>query len=333
VAGAPLAAFTTPGGQPAVVYTAAHGGGLAEAAALPEPPGPGRPPAAGKWIVTHLPGSPAAGTTLAATTYLLPSQIPATPGDFPGPYGSLTDSSTAEPFGAEAFYLTPSGAPAVSYDDGTGWKTAALPSVSGAVTIAAATAFPFEEEPSNLFLSSPGGLSEETTGARSGDPSGSWTSTTLPLAPSTWANRVILYAADPAGAAAARAAAREAGLPASSVTTSFSAAWADTLDGDTYLVFAVGVPAVSALFYNTCGWDNPSGLTAGGTPFSYYAGDLYSAPAGADDYVNAASDTAADTRELAADLAYYALHGALPPGVTAVPAAVGPSRTCEGSPS
>jgi hypothetical protein len=281
-----------------------------------------------------VPGSPEASTTLAATTYLLPSQIPATPGNFPNPYGSLTDSNTAEPFGTEAFYLTSSGAPAVSYDDGTGWKTAMLPSVSGATAIAGATAFPFEEVPSNLFLSGPGGLSEETTGARSGDPSaGTWTSMTLPDVPSTWANRIILYAADASGAAAAQAAAQAAGLPASSVTTSFSQAWADTLNGGTYLVFAVGVPAVSALYFNSCGWDNPSGLTVGGTPFSYYANGLYSAPVGANYYVDATSSTAANTQALATDLAYYALNGSLPAGVTTPPAAAGPSRTCTGSPS
>jgi hypothetical protein len=323
--GAPLAAFTTPGGQAAVAYTDARGS-LAEAAEAGAT-------TADKWTVTGLPGSPAARTALAATTYLLPSQIPAAPGDFPDPYGSLTDSNVAAPFGTEAFYMTASGAPAVSYDDGTGWKTATLPAVSGDTAIAGATAFPFEEEPSNLFLTGPGGLSEETTGARSGDPSGgSWTSTTLPATPSTWANRIILYAADPADAAAASAAAQAAGLPASSVTTSFSQAWADTLDGGTYLVYAVGVPALSALYHNSCGWDNPSGLTTGGTPFSYYVGQ-FDAPPGADFYVDAASDTAADTQALATDDAYYALHGTLPPGVTTAPAPAGTTRSCVGSPS
>lgn len=321
-AGGSLTAFTTPAGHAAVAYTG-PGGTLAEAVRSGH----------GRWRVTTLPGSPAAGTALAATTYLLPSQIPAQPGDFPNPYGSLTDSNIAEPFGTEVFYMTASGAPAVSYDGGTGWKTRTLPSVSGATGIAGATAFPFEEEPSNLFLSGPGGLSEETTGARSGDPSaGTWTSMVLPDTPSTWANRVILYAADPTDAAAAEAAAKAAGLPASSVTTSFSAAWADTLDGGTYLVYAVGVPAVSALYFNSCGWDNPSGLTVGGTPFSYFVGQ-FNTPPGANFYVNAASDTTADTQTLATDDAYYALNGTLPPGVTSVPAAVGPSSACTGSPS
>ena len=330
-----LTALTTPGGQAAVVYTNSSGA-LAEAV-LTQPAGSGRPSVQasplGQWQVTTLPGSPAANTALAATTYLLPSQIPAAPGDFPDPYGSLTDSNNSEPFGTEAFYMTASGAPAVSYNDGTGWKTQTLPSASGATGIAGATAFPFEEEPSNLFLSGPNGLSEETTGARSGDPSAAtWTTTTLPTTPSTWANRVILYAADPADATVAEAAATAAGLPASSVTTSFSTAWADTLDGGTYLVYAVGTPAVGALYFNACGWDNPSGLTTGGTPFSYDVGQ-YNTPPGADTYVNAAGSTAANTQALATDDAYYALNGTLPPGVTAAPAAVGPSSACTGSAS
>ena len=324
-AGAPLAAVVTPAGKAAVAYTAPSGG-LAEAAEAGAT-------TADQWAVTALPGSPKSGSTLAATTYLLPSQIPASPGAFPDPYGSLTDSNDTEPLGTEAFYLTASGAPAVSYNDGTGWKTAMLPSAGGATGIAGATAFPFEEEPSNLFLSSASGaLSEETTGARSGDPSGAWTSMTLPDTPSTWANRVILYAADPADAAAAQAAAQAAGLPASSVTTSFWTAWADTLDGGVYLVYAVGAPALRALYSNVCGWANPSGLPGNGTPFSYYIGQ-WNTPPGADYYVDATSDTAADTQSLATDDAYYALHGTLPPGVTSAPAAVGSPRVCSGSPS
>jgi hypothetical protein len=37
-------------------------------------------------------------------------------------------------------------------------------------------------------------------------------------------------------------------------------------------------------------------------------------------------------RLLAADLAYYAVHGALPPGVTALPTSAGPQYACAGSP-
>ena len=111
-----------------------------------------------------------------------------------------------------------------------------------------------------------------------------------------------------------------------------SLAWADTLNGDTYLVFAVGGPAVGALYSNKCGWSNPSGLPAGGTPFFYYVGE-WNTPPGPDAFVDAASDTAADTQTLATDLAYYALHGTLPPGVTTTPAPVGPPTSCVGSPS
>jgi hypothetical protein len=320
-AGGSLAALTTPGGHAAVVYVSARGG-LAEATQA-------GPVTAGPWRLAGLPGSPARGSTLAATTYLLPSMIPSTPGSFPQPPGSTTPSNVAEPLGTEAFFLTTSGSPAVSYDSGTGWRTATLPGTAS--SIAAASAYQVEEEPSNLFLTGTSGLTEETTGARSGDPSGTWTSMALPATPATWADQIVLYAADPADAAAAQAAAAAAGLPASQVTTSFAAAWADTLSGE-YLVFAVGAPAVTALYTNECGWPNPSALPAGSTPFYYYLGPINTLP-GADAFVNSASDTTADTQALAADLAYYALNGSLPAGVTSLPAAVGPTYTCSGSPS
>jgi hypothetical protein len=320
--GGSLAATTTPGGQPAVFYVDAHGGSLAEATAA-------GPTAAGAWVVTDLPATPAATSSLAATTYLLPAAIPGTPGDFPGQPGSATSSTIADPLGTEAFYLTASGSPAVAYNDGSGWTTATLPGT--ATGIYAATAYQVEEEPSNLFLTSAAGLTEETTGARSGDPSGTWTSLTLPDTPATWANQIVLYAADPGDAAAAQAAAAAAGLPATQVTTSFATAWADTLSGQ-YLVLAVGSPAVAALYFDLCGWSNPSALPAGSTPFYYYLGPLNSLP-GADAFVDAASDTAADTQALATDLAYYALNGTLPAGVTSLPAAVGPPYACVGSPS
>jgi PKD repeat protein len=319
--GGSLAALTTPDGHAAVVYISARGG-LAQATQA-------GPATSGRWEVTGLPGSPAPGSTLAATTYLLPSTIPGTPGSFPGPPGSTTPSSLAEPLGTEAFFLTASGSPAVTFNDGTGWRTATLPGT--ATSIVGASADQVEEEPSDLLLAGPGGLTEETTGARSGDPSGAWTSLTLPGSPATWADRVVLYAADPSDAGAAQAAAAAAGLPAGEVTTSFAAAWADTLSGQ-YLVLAVGTPAVAALYFNVCGWANPSALPAGSTPFSYDLGPLSTLP-GASTFVNAASDTAADTQALATDLGYYALNGSLPPGVTSLPAAVGPPYACAGSPS
>ncbi len=320
--GGSLAALTTPDGQPSVVYVDGHSGSLAQATEV-------GPTTAGEWDVTGLPGAPAATTSLAATTYLLPAVIPATPGDFPGQPGSTTSSTIPDPLGTEAFYLTASGSPAVTWNDGTGWQTATLPGT--ATSVVAATAYQVEEEPSNLFLSGSAGLTEETTGARSGDPSGTWTSLTLPDTPATWADQIVLYAADPADAASAEAAAAAAGLPASQVTTSFATAWADTLSGE-YLVLAVGGPAVAALYYNLCGWANPSALPAGSTPFFYYLGPLNTLP-GADAFVDAASDSAADTQALATDLAYYALNGTLPAGVTSLPAAVGPPYACVGSPS
>ena len=320
--GGSLAALTTPAGQSAVVYVDARSGSLAEATQA-------GPAWLGRWDITGLPATPAAGSSLAATTYLLPAAIPATPGDFPSQPGSTTSSTIPRPLGTEAFYLTASGSPSVVYNDGTGWKAASLPGT--ATSIVGATAYQVEEEPSNLFLSGPGGLTEETTGARSGDPSGTWTSLTLPDTPATWADQIVLYAADPADASAAQAAAAAAGLPASQVTTSFATAWADTLSGE-YLVFAVGGPAVAALYYDLCGWTNPSALPAGSTPFYYDLGPLNTLP-GADAFVNAASDTTADTQALATDLAYYALNGTLPAGVTSLPAAVAPPYACVGSPS
>jgi len=320
--GGSLAALTTPDGHAAVVYVSAHGGGLAEATQA----GFGT---VGPWNVTALPGTPAAGSTLAATTYLLPSVIPSVPGSFPQPPGSTTPSSVAEPLGTEAFFLTPSGSPAVTFNDGTGWRTATLPGTASGIV--GASAYQVEEEPSDVFLSSARGLVEETAGARSGDPSGTWTSLTLPSTPATWADQIVLYAADPADASAAQAAAAAAGLPASQVTTSFAAAWADSLSGE-YLVLAVGTPAVSALYFDVCGWANPSALPAGSTPFSYVLGPLSTLP-GADTFVNAASGTAAETQALATDLAYYALNRSLPAGVSSLPAAVGPPYACAGSPS
>jgi hypothetical protein len=321
--GSSLAANTTPAGQAQLFYTTPSGS-LSESTE-----------AGLSWNVTSLPGSPTASGGLAATTYLLPSVVPATPGTFPNPPGTLTDTSVTSPLGTEVFYLTASGSPAVTYNDGSGWSTQSLPGTAS--SIAGATAYQVTEEPSDLFLSGASGLSEETTGARSGDPSGTWGSPqALPDTPATWANQIILYAADPADASLAQAAAAAAGLPASSVVTSYYAAWADTLSGQ-YIVYAVGTPAVAALYFNVCGWANPSALPAYSTPFSYqvavpgaYYGTLQAVGPG--NFVNAASDTAADTQALATDLAYNALHGSLPPGVTSVPAAVGAPFACVGSP-
>jgi hypothetical protein len=318
-AGGPLAAFTTPGGQAAVVYADAHGGRLAQAAATSGT-------TAGPWRFTALPGSPAAGGGLAATTYLLPSAVSGPQGSFPQPPGSLTPSGPAEPLGTEAFYTTASGAPAVTFDDGTGWQTAVLP---GTGAIGGASAYPVPYQPMQLFLATgAGGLTEDST---VGAPSGTWTAQALPGGPSAFADRVVLYAATPADETAALSAAATAGLPAVQVTTSFATAWDDTLSGS-YLVFAVGQSALNALEFNACGWANPSDDIPGSTPFDYVTRPLNALiPAGL--FMDGAAATASLTPQRAADLAYYAVHGALPPGVTTAPAAAQPASVCSGSPS
>ncbi len=78
-----------------------------------------------------------------------------------------------------------------------------------------------------------------------------------------------------------------------------------------------------------CGWANPSGDGPGGTPFSLAAGPLNRLP-GADTYEDAAAATAAQTPRLATGLAYYATHGALPAGVTTLPARAAATRACQG---
>ena len=130
---------------------------------------------------------------------------------------------------------------------------------------------------------------------------------------------------------AALSAAAAAGLQPSQVTTSFATAWDDTLSGS-YLLFAVGQAAINALEYNTCGWDNPSTDIQGSTPFDYVTRPLnVLIPAGL--FMNAAAAAASLTPQRATDLAYYAVYGTLPPGVTTVPAAATPARACSGSPS
>ena len=161
-------------------------------------------------------------------------------------------------------------------------------------------------------------------------PAGPWTQASMPMTPATFADRVVLYAATPADQAAALSAAQTAGLPASQVTPSFGTAWADTLSGN-YLVISVGLAATDALYFNVCGWANPSGDIPGSTPFFIVSGPRDTLP-GAGGYEEAAAVTTSQTPQLAADLAYYAVHGALPPGVTTLPAAAGPQYACAGSP-
>ncbi|MDX6419495.1 MAG: hypothetical protein QOG28_4115, partial [Trebonia sp.] len=329
-AGGPLAALTTQGGQAAVVYVDAKGAGLAEAA---ETSGT----RTGAWHVTGLPGSPVPGSRLAATTYLLPSAVSGPLGSFPQPPGSLTPSGPAEPLGTEAFYLTASGAPGVTFDDGTGWRTTLLPGTGLPGTglpgtghaITAVSAYPVAYQPMQLFLSgAAGALTEDST---TGAPSGAWTTQALPGSPSTFPDRVVLYVATPADDAAALTAAGAAGLPEGEVTTSFATAWDDALSGG-YLVISAGLAATDALYYNACGWANPSVDIPGSTPFYDVTGPWDTLP-GAGAFENAAAATPSLAQQRVTDLAYYAVHGALPPGVTSVPAAASPVDTCSGSPS
>jgi hypothetical protein len=320
VAGGSLAALATPGGRAAVVYVDAHGGRLAKAAQTSGP-------TAGQWTVTSLPGSPAPATSLAAATYLLPSAVTGPFGSFPQPPGSLTPSGPAGPLATVAFYRTASGAPAVTFDDGTGWQTAALPGTGSVIT--GASAYPVAYQPMQLFLSTAAGeLTEDTA---SGAPSGTWATQALPGTLATFADRVVLYAATPTDAAAALSAAAAAGLPAGQVTTSFATAWDDTLSGG-YLVISTGLAATDALYYNACGWANPSTDIAGSTPFYDVTGAWDTLP-GAGAFVNAAASSAPLAQQRATDLAYYAVHGTLPPGATSVPAAATPVYACSGSPS
>lgn len=153
----------------------------------------------------------------------------------------------------------------------------------------------------------------------------------LKAEPALLRDSVLLYAADAADDSAAQAAASGAGLQPGQVTRSFATAWSAAGSGE-YLVIAVGGPADSALYYNTCGWDNPSGLPGGSTPFALATPPRAALPP-MSYYENGAGATAADTATLSADLAYYAARGQLPPGVTSLPAAAPPARSCAGTPS
>jgi hyaluronoglucosaminidase len=152
----------------------------------------------------------------------------------------------------------------------------------------------------------------------------------LTAEPALFKYDVRLYAADPADDQAALAAAAAAGLAPDQVTQSFTTAWDQTSSGE-YLVIAVGGPADDALYYNVCGWTAPDGLGAGSTPFSYAAGPRAALPP-VNIYENGAGQTAADTAALSTDLAYYAVHGSFPPGVTTPPSAAGPQYACAGTP-
>ena len=319
---ATLSAVTTPDGVTSVILNGAVGVSGDGGPALVQVTQKSR----GAWNITALPGSPAAGA-ISASTYELPSAVSGPIGNFPNPPGTLVDGP-AQPLGTVVAYLGSDGHPAVTYNDGSGWQTAALPGTATAVTGIAAE--PIAHQPLQVYLDTASGPAMDTTGDTA-PPSGPWTTQTLPKTPATFADRVLVYSAGSGDLPAAQAAAAAAGLPASQVTTSFQVAWAATLSGN-YFVVAVGQAALNALEYNTCGWTNPSAVDPGSTPFDYVTRLLNVLP-GADLFMNGAAATASQTQERATDIVYYAVHGALPTGETAVPAAARSSRTCLGSAS
>ncbi len=291
----PLAAVSDGPSQVAVFFTDGKGQ-LAEAVSA----GVG-------WVVLPVAGAPASPTALAAVRYLTGPQSTA---------GALTGTGT------EVFALAASGQPSVSFSTGGSWQTTALPGTGSGIL--AADAYQNAGSPSQVFLSGPLSVDEAAT------PGGSWSPVALPASPATLADSVVLYAATSADETTALAAAAAAGLPARQVTTSFATAWADTLSGN-YLVISVGLAATDALYYDVCGWTNPSGEIAGSTPFYIVGGPLNSLP-GVDAYEEAAAATASQSPALATDLAYYATHGALPPGVTTLPSEARPVYACSGTP-
>jgi hypothetical protein len=294
-AGTGLAALTsgTDGDQLQVFFTS-HSGHLTEATT---------DNAGASWATGQIPGSPSTGSALVAAPYL--------------------DASSD--LSEQVFYLT-SGGPAVTTSDaGAAWQAAALP--GPATSILGSGDYPEPGQQQLLFLTDASAVS-----ADSASPGGAWSASTLPNTVATFDNAIELYAADPADYQSALTAASSAGLPAGQVTDSFATAWADTLDGN-HLVFAVGGPAVTALYFNACGWANPSGEDPGTTPFFDNLGPTNQLP-GADAFIDSSAETGSATGQLTADNAYYAVNGVLPPGVTvsSMPPAVGAADACAGSP-
>ncbi|WP_051451069.1 PKD domain-containing protein [Actinospica robiniae] len=253
----------------------------------------------GIWSVHELSATPA-GSALTASNYLTAS-------------GSTAD---------EVSYLTSSGATAVTTWDGKQGQTTALPGT--ATSIAAVSGNVVPGMPQQVFLDNAGQL-----GVDSAATAGAWSYADLPSTPTTYPGTVLLYAATPADDAGALAAAEYAGLADSQVTTNFQIAWGATLSGN-YLVIAVGQAAVTALYDNPCGWANPSADDPGSTPFAEVTRPLNLTLTNL--YLDAAASNAAQTPQRAADMAYFAVHGALPAGAT-LPTVAYPGHTCLGASS
>lgn len=294
-AGSPITALApeTAGAQPTAYFIDGRGK-LAEASATH---------GTGHWAVTELPSTAAASAGLTSANY------------------QLASGQTVP----QLFFADAKGNVSVDTEANGRWTRSALPGT--ATKLLGVGAYPTAGGAEQLFSTDGSAISEDATDA-AGD---AWTTSALPNTPITDSGRILLYAADDADYATALQAAQAVGLPASQVKRSFAAAWAATLTGN-FTVYAVGVPAVTALYSNTCGWANPSGEDAGGTPFGYWV-PPYTGPAGADLFVDAATTDPTQQLEAATDAVYYALHGTWPDGFTALPTLAGSNHVCAGSAS
>lgn len=139
--------------------------------------------------------------------------------------------------------------------------------------------------------------------------------------------QVFLYAAVESDYMKCFAIADVCGIPYSNVLGNYNSAWQKILNGQDMLI-AVGGAALYALYYNPCGWSNPSGLGQGQTPFNVFpCGQGISTPA-ANLFVNAAGYTALDSLKLGVMLAYYAIHETFPTLFTGLPRQETPQQVC-----
>ncbi|UNO50337.1 hypothetical protein [Alicyclobacillus acidoterrestris] len=140
-------------------------------------------------------------------------------------------------------------------------------------------------------------------------------------------SHVYLYAATPTDLLKAQAAANVCGVPRANCTGNFQNAWR-LVAAEGNIVVAVGGAAVYSLYYNPCGWANPSGQPGGHTPFEMYALGQGVASAKANYFANAGGVTSLDSLTLAVMLTYYAIHGVFPRGYGALPTQETPQQVC-----
>jgi hypothetical protein len=255
---------------------------------------------AGSWRTREIAGAPLQGTGLYATNTLTSS-------------GAVVD---------EVYYLDSCCTAGATWWDGSAWQSGALPGKASAIDAVSGNAVPGSTQ--QVFLADGAAPSVDSDSA----PGAAWSNSILPSAPTAYPGTVLLYAASSADDTTASSAAAYAGLPASQVTTSFATAWAAALSGN-YLVITVGQAAANALYQNACGWANPSRSDPGSTPFSYVTKPA-NAPL-ANLFLVGAAATASAGPQRADDLAYFAVHGALPAGAPDVPAIAQPAAVCLGA--